>query len=287
MLLHPTHVLHRAFHPTCLVLAWTQASTNAVNNELERTKASPVIATLLLSPQTPPPIAKTEQIANFFISLYDAFVFGYCIFDMVLLLHKARELGAVDLLASPTSLMVSPHLLVRYPNSGNRLGTERVAQLAAVLDALLREHDASPRSLVHTVAQCGVACPLVVPFLRGVCLAAEVQHPTTAQAAYVLEALQTTGFASPQLFFDGNYSQRHRHLTRLLLSSAREFGSAVVLYTGLELTSQQLDAATVYEVSRCTCHALAKEDRRKLDWALKIRGETRFGFGASRGWTHH
>ncbi|KPA79389.1 hypothetical protein ABB37_05240 [Leptomonas pyrrhocoris] len=260
---------------------------DAVNRSLEAFRASPVVPTLLLSSQTPPPVAKPEQMVNFFVATFDPFVFSYCVFDAALILHEARQLGADDLLASPTSLLCPPRMLVRSPSSGNRFGPERLAQLAEVLDALLHEHEASPRSLTYAAQQQQVSCPQLVPFLRGVCLSAEVKHPLTPQVAYVLAELQTNGFASPYLYLDGTYEQRHRLLALLLLSSAEEFGSTVVLYTALELMTQQHEAANAYTVSRAVCRALAKEDKRNLDWALKTRGKPRHDLSARRGWTHN
>lgn len=251
---------------------------------IELHKATETIPTLLLSPQSPPPVAKPAQTGNFFVAAYDAFVFSYCIFDVAILLHTARAMGAADLLESPESLMLSPRRLVQCHHTANEIGSERLGQLARVLEVLLTEHEATPRSVTRAAEQCHVTCSQLVPFLRGVCLCTAVGHPFVPQVAYVLEALQTHGVVSPQLFLDGSYLQRQQTLARLLLCSAKEFGSAAVLYTALQLMSQQpMNAPDVYAVARSTTCAFAKEDRRLLDWALKTRGKPKRRFSSQQG----
>ncbi|KPI89295.1 hypothetical protein ABL78_1628 [Leptomonas seymouri] len=282
-----TQKLRLLFQPACLIRFPSCSIMESLNNNADWNKATPIVPTLLLSSQTPPPIAKPEQTANFFIASFDAFVFSYCIFDVALILDEARQLGADDLLSSPTSLLLPPLTLVRNPSSGNRFGSERLAQLAVVLNSLLNEYEASTRSLAYIAQQQQVSCPLLMPFLRGVCLAAESNHPFAPQVAYVLEELQTNGFVSPQLFLDGSYAQRQRVLALLLLHCSKEFGSATVLYTALQMMHEQHEAATSNDVFRTVCLALVKEERRKLDWALKTRGSPRYAFSSRRGWTHN
>lgn len=283
-----TQALFVPVHPTRALLFWSQASLHGFDERTQKSRSAAVMPTLLLSPQTPPPIAKPAQTANFFIAAADAFVFSYGIFDFALILDAARQLSATDLLASPTSLLVPPHRLVCHPSTRySCFAPARLAQFTVVLSALLDEFEASPRSLTYAVRQQRVSCPHFVPFLRGLCLMAAVAHPFTQQVGYVLQELQTSGFVSPQLFLHGTYAERQTKLANLLLAAAREFGCATVLHAGLQLIRDVHGRTSDYAVSRSVCLAVAKEGKRKLDWALKARGRSRYGFDKRQGWTHH
>lgn len=263
------------------MMRWAEAHRE---NKLQE---ATIVSHLLLSSETPPPIAEPDKMATFFVAAYDPFAFSYAIFDMAIVLHTARVLGAAELLTTPSSLFVPPRSLVRSPLAKRQFGEARYALLATVLSTLLHEHDASPRSLAYAAEVQQASCPHLVAFLRGVCLCDAVSHPFAPQAAYVLEGLRSNGFVSPHVFLDGGYSERQRVLMELLLATAVEFGSPTVLHTALQLSRELEVPPEPYALSRQVLRAFAARDRRKLDWALKTRGGAHLSLAARRGWTHN
>lgn len=243
------------------------------------------VPTLLLSDETPPPLARPAETAAFFLALFDPFVFSYCMFDFPNILHRAGELSERDLLDSPGSMLMSPKSLFLQSTAHLRFGAERQQRLAFVLQSLLHWHDESERSPVSCARALGMQCPLLVPFLRGVCLCVETQHPFAPQAAYVFEELLTSGFVSSTLYLDGAYVDRSRTLAQLLQLAGREFGSESVLFTGLLLGEEHASPLETIVVGRLVAHTLAAADRRRLDWALKARGAVRQRLKPQHGWT--
>ncbi|AYU79336.1 hypothetical protein conserved [Leishmania donovani] len=243
------------------------------------------VPTLLLAGQTPPPIARPAETATFFLASFDPFVFSYCVFDFPAILHRAGELGEHELLDCPESMLMSPRSLLLQPTARLRFGSERQQRLAVVLQSLLHGHDESERSPVPCARALGVQCPLLVPFLRGVCLCVETQHPFAPQAAYVFEELLTSGFVSSTLYLDGAYVDRNRTLAQLVQLAAREFGSESALFTGLLLDEEHASPPEAMAVGRLVAQTLAAADRRRLDWALKARGAVRQRLEPQHGWT--
>ncbi|CAJ1027135.1 hypothetical protein Q4I32_004442 [Leishmania shawi] len=243
------------------------------------------VPALLPAADTPSPIARPAQTAAFFLASFDPFVFSYCTFDFPTILHHVAELHEYELLDRPESLLISPKSLFLQSSVRFRFGYERQQRLALVLQSLLHEHDESDRSPVSCAHALGVACPLLVPFLRGVCLSVETQHPFAPQAAYVLEELLASGFVSPALYLDGDYGDRRNTLAQLLQLVAREFGSRSALVTGLLLGKEQATPQDAVAVGRLVNHTLATADRRRLDWSLKARGAMRQKLTPKHGWT--
>ncbi|KAG5503151.1 hypothetical protein GH5_04212 [Leishmania sp. Ghana 2012 LV757] len=246
------------------------------------TKAVPL---LLLSAETPPPVAQPAQTAAFFLTSFDPFVFSYCAFDFPTILHCAAELDERELLDRPEALLMSPRSLCLQPNARFRFSACRQQRLALVLQRLLHEHDNSERSPVRCAHALGVGCPLLVPFLRGVCLCVETQHPFAPQAAYVFEELLANGFVSPSLHLGGAYSDRRSALALLVQLAATEFGSESALLTGLLLAKEQAPPPAAAAVGRLVTLTLAAADRRRLDWALKSRGVFQRKLKPKHGWT--
>lgn len=243
------------------------------------------VPTLLLSGETPPPIARPAETAAFFLASFDPFVFSYCMFDFPTILHHAGELSEHELLDYPGSMLMSPRSLFLQPTAHLRFGSERQQRMAVVLQSLLDRHDESERSPVPCARALGVQCPLFVPFLRGVCLCVETQHPFAPQAAYVFEELLASGFVSSTLYLDGTYVDRNRTLAQIVQLAAREFGSESALFTGLLLDEEHASPPETIAVGRLVAQTLAAADRRRLDWALKTRGAVRQRLVPQHGWT--
>ncbi|GET89097.1 hypothetical protein, conserved [Leishmania tarentolae] len=241
--------------------------------------------TLLPSMDTPPAIARPAETAAFFVACFDPFVFSYCIFDFATILHHAGELSEDELLHRPGAMLMSPRSLFADPKARFRFGLERQQRLALVLQSLLRGHDESERSPFTRARALGVQCPMLVPFLRSVCLCMEMKHPFALQAAYVFEELLANGFVSSTLYVEGASRDRSRTLAQLVLLAAKEFGCESALLTGMLLDKEHASPHETVALGRLVACTLAAADRRRLDWALKARGAVRRTLKPQDGWT--
>ncbi|KAG5476869.1 hypothetical protein LSCM1_05201 [Leishmania martiniquensis] len=262
----------------------------SARNSLERRGEQQAAATkqvleLLPSPDTPPPVSRPDQLASFFQASFDPFVFSYCTFDFPAIVHCAAELNERELLDRPEAMLMPPRSLCLHHSARFRFGSARHQRLSCVLERLLHEHDTSERSPLARAQALGLECPLLVPFLRGVCLCVEVGHPFAPQAAYVFEELLVRGFVSSSLYLGGAYADRSSVLAQLLQLAAKEFGSESALFTGLLLLKEQTSPPDAIVLGRVVAQTFAAADRRRLDWELKARGALRHKLERKHGWT--
>lgn len=201
------------------------------------------------------------QLTTSFINFYDPFVYAYCSFDVPSITTMA---AAMDITATDLCTVSVYQAIHRTSSLSTVMGSERLEALTRVLSALSAERDANSFSLqlnypFHS---------FLFPLLRGICVCASVDDPLSAQAGFVLSALLAGDHLGSNLHIEGDYEERGLTLARMLLCTAREFGSVPVLLASLTL-HQQHGLAVDYTVSKQIAFTLTAAERRRLDWRLK------------------
>lgn len=216
-------------------------------------------------------IATCEQIANAVCAFYDKTVFAYCMFNSFDIIAQLKDMGSDVYQSAGTSkrIPVPPTLAIRQPWAlCSILGNECYMAVEAAVVNLLDEHDILHRSLPHCCSREGCSSVAFTALLRGIALCTAVSDPVADQVGYIIEALRNDGSINDGLFLDGDYHDRSLTLSRLLLSSAREFGSRPLLNAGIQLLRSS-GVEVGYPIAQVMCSCVIREDQRRLDWLHK------------------